>query len=499
MQRHFIRIFVGVILIKLLLAYFAPITSDEAYFYIWGDRLDLNYYDHPPMTGWFIYLFGLLGHHIFFLRLASILSGIVVALGLFLGIGHYWKDPEKGRLVSLLFLVSPLHVLFVLMLTDTPLMIFAFLSGVLFFDGVKRENKLSFLLSGLCWSGAVLSKYFAGLLLPAFVICFLVAVKPRAWVKNGLVWIGGALPLVMLHLYWNYTNCWTNILFNVFNRSRQVDLSIAGVVNFVLFQAYLATPWLAFYFFRHRQAVRSGLKNDSPVFFLLFTVPLLILGLVSLHHTGLHWSITFYPFLLFLTVYFTEAGLQKLIRYTMVFSAIHVIPIAIVLSLPVETFRGAPYYHDLVLCIHGDEIYDKLADKYGTQRVMGTNGYYTSGAMAYKSGRNFVVFHDKSNHGRYYDKLVDFKQLDGKPFLILTTLPLEEDYRPYFSKLTTDTITVRGYSFYVFLGEQFNYPAYRDLFLRGILESWYTPPDYFPPGDCYFKDNYFPVKRVNED
>ena len=31
-----------------------PITGDEAYFAIWGQRPDLGYYDHPPMVGWML-------------------------------------------------------------------------------------------------------------------------------------------------------------------------------------------------------------------------------------------------------------------------------------------------------------------------------------------------------------------------------------------------------------------------------------------------------------
>lgn len=492
MEKHYNKILIGVVLIKLALAYAVPITSDEAYFYIWGDRLDLNYYDHPPMTGWAVYLFGLLGHHIFFLRLFSIVCGIVVALGLKAVITRYWGDPVKARLVSLLFIVSPLHVLFVLMLTDTPLLLFGFLTGVLLFDGLRRRRRLSLLLSGFLWSCAVLSKYFAGLMLPAVVACVVLALPPRAWLINLMVWAGGAVPLILLHLYWNYTNCWTNILFNVFNRSREVTLSIAGLGSFVVFQLYIATPWLVYFFFRNRRSVWSGVKADGSAFLMLYAIPVMIIGLVSLHHTGLHWSLTFYPFLFFLAVYFNGPDLVRLVRYSGIFSLIHVIPVLVVLALPVETFKEAPYYHDLVLCKHGDEIYDRLTEKYGADLIMGTNGYYTSGAMAYKSRHPFIVFLDDSKHGRYYDKLVDYRAFDGKTILILTTLPVEEDYGLYFERLTTDTITVRGRPFYVYLGEGFRYPAYRDGFLRHILETWYAVPDLLPVGECYFRQTYFP-------
>jgi len=45
------------------------------------------------------------------------------------------------------------------------------------------------------------------------------------------------------------------------------------------------------------------------------------------------------------------------------------------------------------------------------------------------------------------------------------------------------------------MGKEFNYRAYKELFLKKILEDLYDIPDFLPVGDCYFYDLYFPEKN----
>ena len=150
-ERYFRPVLVLIILIKLLMAYLMPITSDESYFYLWGQFPALNYYDHPPLTGWIMALFGLLGHHIFFARLFTLASGLLIALGIHRIVSHGFKAPDKARLICLAFLVSPLHMLMVLITTDMPLMLFVFLSGAAFFFALKRRSDWIMLLAGVFW------------------------------------------------------------------------------------------------------------------------------------------------------------------------------------------------------------------------------------------------------------------------------------------------------------------------------------------------------------
>ncbi|MGD9367893.1 MAG: glycosyltransferase family 39 protein [Desulfobacteraceae bacterium] len=490
-ERYFYHLVAAIVLIKLVIAYLLPLTSDEAYFYLWGRYPDINYYDHPPMTGWIMYLFGHLGRHIFFARLFSILSGLVIALGIHRLVRVGFGAPAKARLISLCFLAAPLHMLSILITTDAPLILFVALSGFVLYFALWRQSEGLVLLSGVIWGLAVLSKYFAGLLL--FAVFFaLILQRERKWLRYIMLWVAGALPFAIFHLWANYQNCWTNVLFNVVNRNKSVSWEISGLLTFTLFQIYLATPWLLYYLIKNIKAVVSAVRNADNPFVYLFGIPIILLSVVALHHTGLHWTLAFYPFLFPLLVHLPGRQINRIALLSMAFSLVHVVPVLVVLALPVETFKDHAYYHDLVLCKYGRELYAKVKTTYGGDYVFATNGYYTSGAMTYHSDRHFAVFLDDSKHGRHDDKLTDYKALDGKDFLILWTLPIDADYTPFFDSVEQSEISLHQETFYVALGKGFHYPAYRDRFLKKIDADWYTCPDFLPPGRCFFKEMYFP-------
>jgi hypothetical protein len=489
-ERYFNHILAAIVIIKLVIAYWLPLTSDEAYFFLWGQYPDINYYDHPPVTGWVMTLFGLLGRHIFFSRLFAVATGLVIALGLYRLVRDGLGAPDKAGPIALCYLAAPLHTLTVLITTDTPLMVFTALSGFVLYFALRRQSDGAALLSGVLWGLAVLSKYFAGLLLIAVFCCLIFQRRPKGF-RYLVLWVTGAVPFAIFHLWANYQNCWTNILFNVVNRNKGVSWEFTGLATFILFQVYLSTPWLLYYLIKNIRAVTSGIQKTANPFFYLYGIPIGLLSIVALHHTGLHWTLAFYPFLYPLLVYLPNVQINRIALFSLIFSGIHILPIVTVLALPVETFKAHTYYHDLVLCKYGRELYDKVQSTYDGDYVWATNGYYTSGAMTYHSDRHFAVFLDGSKHGRHDDKLTNYKDLDKKDFLILWTLPIDADYSPFFETVTTSTITLRQETFYVAIGKGFRYTAYRDLFLKKIDADWYTCPDVLPPGNCYFKEMYF--------
>jgi Dolichyl-phosphate-mannose-protein mannosyltransferase len=495
-EKYFRHLVAAIIIAKLIIAYMLPITSDESYFYLWGRYPDISYYDHPPMTGWVMALFSLLGHRIFFDRLFAILSGLVIAWGIHRLVKDGFGAPQKARLITLAFLAAPLHVLSVLITTDTALILFTALAGFVFYNALQRRSALRMIWSGALWGLAILSKYFAGLLLFAVCACLLLRRERRGF-RYLVMFLIGALPFVAFHLYGNYLNCWTNVLFNVVNRNKVVSWHAGGLLTFFLFQIYLATPWLLYYLARHRKAVVAGAASAANPFLYLFAVPLLLLAVVALRLTGLHWALAFYPFVFLLLVRLPEVHINRIVIFSLVFSLLHVVPVVTVLALPIETFKNFKYYHDLVLCKYGDQLYRKITAAYGTDYFPATDGYYTSGAMTYHSGRHFGVFLDYSKHGRQDDKLTDYKTLDGKNILVLATVPIDQDYTPYFDSLEQSTVSLHGQAFYVVIGKGFRYSVYRDRFLKKIDADWYTCPAWLPQGPCYFKAMYFAGQSTN--
>ena len=70
--------------IKLWLAWFFPMTGDEAFFHLWSTRLSWGYYDHPPMIGWWLWAISHVGDSPIVVRSLTLLLTTVIALGIVL-------------------------------------------------------------------------------------------------------------------------------------------------------------------------------------------------------------------------------------------------------------------------------------------------------------------------------------------------------------------------------------------------------------------------------
>src|SRR3990170_4592795 len=112
---------------KFWLAIALPMTGDEAYFIYWGVYPDYGFYDHPPMVGWILALLLQLSRAQWVLRLPVIVLPALIALAML----QYLRpeDQNKAYVAALAFLLLPANVWNVLITTDTPLVLFSFLSA----------------------------------------------------------------------------------------------------------------------------------------------------------------------------------------------------------------------------------------------------------------------------------------------------------------------------------------------------------------------------------
>ncbi|HHJ12387.1 MAG TPA: glycosyl transferase family 39, partial [Chromatiales bacterium] len=216
-RRWFLWLLAVTTLVRLALAAGLPITGDEAYFVLWGRHPALGYYDHPPMVGWWLAAMLQVSDALWWLRLPAILVTVLVGAGLVWLLREI--DARLAWLTGALFLASPLPLLHFVITTDTPVVLFGFLSAACFWRGVVRERLPWFLLAGLFLGLGLLSKYFAGLLALAYVAWWFID-RRKGWLLLGLLLTGlVSAALFALNLWWNWQHCWDNFLFNFLNRN----------------------------------------------------------------------------------------------------------------------------------------------------------------------------------------------------------------------------------------------------------------------------------------
>jgi dolichyl-phosphate-mannose-protein mannosyltransferase len=493
---------------RLWLSAALPFTGDEAYFVYWGAIPELGFYDHPPMIGWWLQLLLHASAEPWVLRLPSTVLPPILAAGIFLALRG--RDPERAVLAALAFLLLPASVWNVLISTDTPLVFFSFFSALCFRTALERRSAAWYAAAGALLGAAFLSKYFAVLLGLAYIAWVLASPRAERDWRGLAVTVACALPFAGLNLYWNYENCWANLMFNVYNRHGNAGLAwwrpplYAGVL------LYLLSPPALWQLARGRAVAAWIADRDFRFFAVLVALPVAVFATLSPVKTiGLHWLLSFVPF------FFLAAGLalsaqqlRRSVTWLAAFSGLHLVAMAAAAALPIETWRSARIYDGLVYNVRMDAILRRLEPYAGSFRFA-ADGYspavtasYYAGLAAAREGRvrpaqalterYFFVFGQGSSHARHDDILTDFRKLDGADILILRkNAPEEQEYRPFFRSVEFRSFTEAGATFHLVLGRGFDYATYRQRVLAPVRDAFYAIPRYLPQGRCYFCERYF--------
>lgn len=476
---------------RLWLAAVTPITGDEAYFVIWGRIPDWGFYDHPPMVGWWLAFLLQFSEATWWLRLPSVVQPAILSLVIARVLR---SEGSLAWVAALLLLLSPAGVWNVLISTDTPLIYFSVFSGLAFVRAARDDSPGFYLLAGALLGAALLSKYFAVLLGLAYLGYALL--RPTRGKLLGLVLVvAAALPFVALNLWWNWGHCWANLMFNLYNRHGDAGFSWNRPPLYAISLLYLLSPPVLLALARQRgQLAQRWQTPETRALMLVALAPLAVFALLSLVKTiGLHWLLSFVPFVFILAVRTVAAErLTGLLRFMAGYAVFHVIAAFAIYNLPVETARNTRFYDGLVMTIKSRELLAFL-EPYARDYHFGTEGYSPSVTMSFNAKRYFFVFGEASSHARHDDILTDFRSLEGENILVLRKSPPERgDYDPYFREVEYRNFEVRGASYHLVLGRAFKYPAYRDAVLAKVRDRYYAIPRYLPQGPCYFCQRYFP-------
>lgn len=494
MKRFFYISFVLTILAKLFLAIYLPMTGDEALFYIWSLKPQLGYYDHPPMVAWWIYLVRQVSGEQLFIRMPAILINHLIAFGLL----HLCKvtkiEKDRAYFLAALYLILPVSVLNVLITTDTPLYAFSFLASMFFLMAIfhQTEHKKSydptnlfFAISGLALGMAFLSKYFAVLLGISF---FAILAFQKKW-HSLLILMLSALPFLILNLYWNFDNCWQNIMFNLVNRHKDYSLSWWwGLLNYLLLIIYVITPWVFWLLIKHWRR----LKDFGPIFYITLIPFGLFLILALGSEIGLHWLISFVPLtLVLLGQVLTNGSILILKRYALFLTLPHILVISALIFLPTSIWANYGFYKGLSTLKNLNEI-SQVAKNYAANNnaYLMADGYSFASIMSFYLKDHIPVFGIGSKFGRHDDLNYDYRHLHGKNVVIFRT---EEPDMQTYNKLgdaNSQMISIANVDYWLVLINDVQYAEYKANILRQIKEKYYKFPQYLPKCRCEFLDKY---------
>lgn len=488
----FIKVLFAVLLFRIAFAAWLPITGDEAYFVKWGKHLDYGFYDHTPFVGWLLAALLTVSDATWWLRLPSILLPVFIAFAIYRILSK--QNPEIAFWAAVSFLLAPVNVINVLITTDTPLIFFSFISSWYFYKAISDNSLVyrNFILSGLFLGLAFFSKYFAVVLGITYAMYILFFKRNKRDFKGLLLILMMVMPFVFINVWWNYNNCWNNILFNLFNRTSAATDIVSNLLQYIVMLAYLITPPVLFYCIKNRRQYFSLLKQQQLYFWLLAFSMILFCVILFKKSIGLHWLLSLYPFVFIAaSAFLSEKQWRTTFKFIFGFSLIHVLVFGAVLSFPIQTFTSnKSTLQSFAFGKYPEKLLSQL-DKYKDDYVFSTVSYGLSAVASYYSDKEFIVFGEGSVHARQDDKLANFKELAGKNILFFKRSENYLDvYEKYFDRSERKKIYIDDIRFELFLGNGFKYEKYRKDILEVINKKFYTIPEWLPVGQCGFKDKY---------
>lgn len=477
---------VGLFLIlKLAILILLPLTGDEAYFISWAEDLSLGYYDHPPVIGWLIYLLSFISKDYYFYRLIAFSSVLFVSYLLY-GMVKQSKGKQVALLVALIFLLSPLSLLSVILVNDVTLLVFGLLGFIYFSRALESDSYQHAVIAGVFLGLSFLSKYLSAPLFIGLIIYLLVNRKKVNWtlVAVGLFIVS---LFVFENLYFNYLNCWNNIVFNLYSRTEGGGFN-AGYLALFLLTFFVVIPPQGV--FRLIKAMPLVLNDTAKQIVYVTSCFLIVFTLVStFKRIGLHWLYlpTIFTYLLF--QFLPVERLRSLMKYNALLSLVFAIALIFIMTQAETLFADHKNYREALIYTQTQTICKNLSEG----ETIYSLSYSKNSVLAYHCRNNrFHVISNTAKYGREDDKRVNFSQIDGETlWVLITDLGDVKKIDDYFLSNRIHRIRMNDkVDYYLVEARGFQYEAYKKKVIQKIAGRYYSPPDWLPLGSCKFTQKY---------
>ena len=304
------------LLARLVLAVVLDPGLDEAYAVAVSTRWQLSWFDHPPMTFWWVAAMRALATPLFeadvpaaVLRLPFVLAFTATSWLIF-DLGRRLWGARAGLWALIALTLAPFFLVSAggWMVPDGPLVLALAASARLLVEILwgepdrPRERRL-WLGLGLALGCAGLAKYHA-LLFALAALAFVVATPHRRRLASPWPWLAAVLAAVVVSpvLIWNAENDWVSFLFQS-GRSGGGRVNWAGFGRALLGQMVWLAPWtLLGALWAAARALRADRAPSGPAAFLvaISVLPIVIFTAVPLlgGDSLPHWQMPGWLFLL---------------------------------------------------------------------------------------------------------------------------------------------------------------------------------------------------------
>ncbi len=219
-------------------ASFTELDPDEAYYWMYSQRLDWGYFDHPPAVAVLIRLGGLAADGELGVRLLFLLLQPLSFYFIWLLVGRPQEKREVITLVALLAAMPILQIYGFVATPDGPLLFFSALFFWLYHRYLEKGGWLNTVLLGASMAALLYSKYHGVLLIFFILLSNLSLLRRPSFYGASIL----GFLLFLPHLYWQYENGFPSFLYHLQGRddAYQLKYTLTYLVNqMVLFSPFL--------------------------------------------------------------------------------------------------------------------------------------------------------------------------------------------------------------------------------------------------------------------
>lgn len=378
-MKDFRRLWGVSLLVKLILSALIPLSADEAYYWVWSQRPQLSYFDHPPMVAW---LFSL-GHFLEPFMNAVRWPAVILGHGMILVWYLILKDRvdfEKIKIWIYLVLFSPLLGFGSLIVTpDLPVLFFWSLSLLLVLSALEKKSFAAYFALGASLGLGFCSKYHIVLFVPCLLVYLFVEKKWKEvrWTGVLLTLASGllfSLPVVL----WNVQNDFASFAFQIKHGLEKTSYNPEWTFSYVLGQILILFP-LVFW-----AALRAKVPEKMRWLYYFGWGPLLFFLFTSFRAlVEANWPIIGYPAVLALALFYPR--MQKWTKYYVGFWGVLIALVLATLFTP--SLRGLndkvqePFvFKDLSAIAH------EVSPLYASSYQMASSIWYFSKVPTFKLG-----------------------------------------------------------------------------------------------------------------
>lgn len=393
------------VLVNVLQSLFMPLINDEAYYWVWSEKLDWGYFDHPPMVALWVKIGFTFFKSELGVRLITIIAG---ALGYyFLGKMLQIKNLNQFWLYTSLFTSFVLFQAFGFITTpDSPLLFFGILYFIFLKKFLEQPNYLHSLGLGLIMALLLYSKYH-GILLIVFSLLPL----SLKLIKNKYFYVAVLFGILCYvpHLWWQFDNEFVSAQYHLVRRNVFNQFKISNTTDYLASLAWASSPLL--FWFTGKALFKTKYKTDFQkamlwgfagivIFFILITFKRYIQG---------QWSLlAFIPLLIITYQYFKDRPKDikwiKILGFATVILMIGARIYFIVPNVPFKT-----QYHGWKEAMQkAGEVAEGIAvfEKYQYTSLYKFNNYPESDA------RNFITIENRHSQYELWDSEADLEGQD---------------------------------------------------------------------------------------